>query len=209
MRKSLTINGKLITKYFNTIEEMQSWHNEKCEENSDKSIEGEVWKGIPSFSRYQASSMGRVWSLNYKNSGCRKILSFAKSKDGYMKSVLLNDNGEYKSMTKHKIVCYAFYGKKEPLEINHKDGDKENNSPCNLEWVTRSENCKHAVESGLWIARRGVLNGMSKLSKDQVDYARRLKKEKGRYWGRNNLAKEFGVNPKTLQFIVNNEDKTW
>ena len=35
------------------------------------------------------------------------------------------------------------------LEINHKDGVRTNNSKSNLEWVTRSENAQHAVQTGL------------------------------------------------------------
>lgn len=34
-------------------------------------------------------------------------------------------------------------------EVNHKDGVRTNNSKSNLEWVTRSENAQHAVQTGL------------------------------------------------------------
>lgn len=50
----------------------------------------------------------------------------------------------------HILVLEAFI---EPrpnnLVANHKDGIKENNSINNLEWVTYSENLKHAFETGL------------------------------------------------------------
>jgi len=37
------------------------------------------------------------------------------------------------------------------LEVNHKDGNKENNNIENLEWCTKSENQKHAYRTGIKI----------------------------------------------------------
>lgn len=56
----------------------------------------------------------------------------------------------------HRLVAEAFL--RTPLpgeEINHRDGDKSNNQVNNLEWVTKSENIRHAVRTGLhrWTKR--------------------------------------------------------
>jgi hypothetical protein len=47
----------------------------------------------------------------------------------------------------HHIIMDVFNpnGKFESAEVNHKDGDKQNNSYCNLEWVSHSANVRHSI----------------------------------------------------------------
>jgi hypothetical protein len=86
----------------------------------------EKWEKIPGFSRYEASSLGRLRSTNYKNSGKTKVLKPSDGGDGYLKTMLLNDDGDYKSWGVHKWVALAFIGPKpKGLEINHIDGVKQ------------------------------------------------------------------------------------
>lgn len=72
-----------------------------------------------------------------------------KYRNGYV-FYHLTRNGEKRQLLAHRLVAEAFvqnphgYG-----EVNHKDGNKENNTPANLEWCTRSQNNKHAVDMGL------------------------------------------------------------
>ena len=210
MRKSITINGKLVTKYFKTVIDRDIWIKSVSDVLSDQSLDGEVWASIPNFSRYEASNLGRLRSLNYKNSGITKIITPSKSCDGYLKTMLLRDDNKYKSWTAHLFVCLTFYGVKPyGMEINHKDGDKTNNNVSNLEYCTHSENCKHSFDTGLQLPKNGYLNGMAKLTIPQVLEARNAKNTNGRYWGRNEMAKEFGISAKQLQKIVNNTDKSW
>lgn len=59
--------------------------------------------------------------------------------------MLLCKNGKRKNFTVHRLVANAFIPNIEnKQEINHKDGNKQNNRVDNLEWVTKKENIKHS-----------------------------------------------------------------
>ena len=111
---------------------------------------------------YQVSNYGRVKSLERKNifyCGLRKkhlerptkekILNYNKSNRGYLQ-VCLTKDGKPKTYTVHRLVAKAFLPNlKNKKQVNHIDGNKENNNIDNLEWVTSSENNKHAFITGL------------------------------------------------------------
>jgi hypothetical protein len=57
-------------------------------------------------------------------------------------------NGKYNKHYVHRLVAENFLdGTNET--VNHKDGDKSNNHASNLEWMSYSDNNKHARETGL------------------------------------------------------------
>ena len=66
----------------------------------------------------------------------------------------------------HRLVLENFCPTAEMnnLQVNHIDGNKENNSLSNLEWMTCLENIHHAMDNNL----RAKINGASKLTKEQV-----------------------------------------
>lgn len=170
----------------------------------------EKWKQIPNFSRYEASTKGRLRSTNYKNSGKTKVLKPADGGDGYLKTMLLNDEGKYKSWGVHKWIALTFLGPKpEGMEINHIDGVKINNEPDNLEYCTRSENLIHAYENGLLDTKRGSKNGMAKLTESDVKEIRRHAEQSGRYYGRKELAEKYGVSDGQIKDIVNRRRNIW
>lgn len=130
----------------------------------------EIWKDIDGYEGiYCVSNLGRILSVKFgpKNvstsaSASPKIMKQSRSSSGYF-HVQLYLNGESSTKLVHILVAKAFIPNPEnKREVNHLDGNKENNSANNLEWVTRSENQRHAIRMGLrpkspMIGRRGEL----------------------------------------------------
>ena len=126
----------------------------------------EIWKDIYFVDKgitydyrgyYQVSNLGRVKSLtrnlqyedgrSFTRTG--KILTGQKHKNGYM-YVLLSKNGKSKIFLLHRIVALMFIKNSENKpEVNHDNGKKEECCVSNLYWATRSENQKHAYDTGL------------------------------------------------------------
>lgn len=78
-----------------------------------------------------------------------KILKPTQNRNGYW---MLNLGGRrfLRKSLLHRIVAEVWLPNDDPnLEINHIDGNKGNNSVENLEWITHSENEKHAHATGL------------------------------------------------------------
>jgi DNA-binding transcriptional regulator YiaG len=90
------------------------------------------------------------------------------------------------------------------MEINHKDGRKQNNDPSNLELVTRSQNTIHAVRALDRIIRPRATPG-AKLSQQQVREIRDLWERKA--MTQPELARHYGVSIVSIQGIVYR--RTW
>lgn len=108
----------------------------------------EIWKPIVGFEGlYEVSNIGRVKSLK-RNTTSGRVLSQALNR-GYM-SVVLCKNGKHYNAKVHRLVAMAYIqNPNKKKEVNHIDGNKTNNRAENLEWVTASENAKHARLKGL------------------------------------------------------------
>lgn len=113
----------------------------------------EIWKDIKDFEgSYQCSNFGRIRSLdryiphNYGSVELKKgqIIIPRLNKNGYLQLGLYK-NSKRKQRYVHRIIAESFIDNPYSYPtINHKDGNKLNNNVENLEWVTYSENNKHA-----------------------------------------------------------------
>lgn len=109
--------------------------------------------------------------------------------NGYIRATI---NG--KDAYVHRLVAECFvanpYGYK---EVNHKDGNKRNNCADNLEWCTRSQNNKHAFETGL-----RDYEELSEMAKKPKMKSRKLTEEQVRLIRESHesdtaLSKQYGV----------------
>ena len=162
---------------------------------------------IPGFSRYTIDYYGTIRSKSYKNTGRKRKLKPALDACGYLRTMLLGDDGKYHTVKVHRISALAFHGESN-LDVNHKDGIKTNNYWSNLEYVSKSENTLHAYRTGLLKPKKGVQNGNSKLNDNAVKDIREVARRGGRYYGRKALAEKYGVSESHIKHIVNNK-KLW
>ena len=99
----------------------------------------EIWKDIEGYEgKYQVSNMGRVKTLNYRNSGKEQILH-SNPTGGYCIVGLCKT--KRKTYYIHRLVAAAFVPNPENKpEVNHINHNKRDNRASNLEWVTQYEN---------------------------------------------------------------------
>jgi hypothetical protein len=167
----------------------------------------EKWKHIKGFEGYyQVSNKGRIKSLDryveYKNGYKRlhkgKILRILKDTAGYCQ-VNLWKNGKLKRRSVHKLVADAFIVNCEHLpQVNHVDGDKDNNHVLNLEWCSASYNVKHAYDNNLKSGNFGSKNGSSKLKESDIIDIRNMLSS-GYYL--KDIAKKYNVSISTISGI--------
>ena len=192
-----------------------------------ESIPDEIWKEIPGTDgRWAVSNHGRIKRLPGGRVKEERLLKLSSNARGYW-SINFHLDGRNGNATRymvHNLVAEVFIGPRPPdHECNHKDGDKKNNRDTNLEWVTHSENMKHADRLGLhpkprlfgeknpMYGKRGPSTGKfgeaSTRHKLTWEKVREIRRRAASGEVQRALAKEFGVAESTLIYVV--QGKTW
>lgn len=154
----------------------------------------EIWSHLEEYPGILVSDHGRVMTektelirkVNYSVGGYGRITHFYEGKVSY----------HYV----HRIVGKAFIGNdQQKPQINHKDGQKDNNRIDNLEWVTEKENTAHAYETGL--RRKRATNKGKKWKQFTKKEVISIRESLKNGISKSELARKHGVKWETIKSI--------
>ena len=193
VRNSCSKMHKLLVKPFEmndfSFDKLPGYKNEVKQFRPEADEKAEHWKKVDA--DYDVSNQGRI------RHGSR-ILSGSLHHDGYIFATIHG-----KQVPLHRLIATAFIPNPDRKpEVNHKDGNKQNNFLENLEWVTRKENQAHAVRNGLQPKPAKTYTG--KFTEDQRTEIKAL-------WdsgvSKREIARKFAVSHTCINDIVNDKYK--
>lgn len=161
---------------------------------------------IPGFPDYAVTRDGRVFSCRvgrYMRPGA------AGRSPGYLFVPLWRD-GKKHQIKVHRLVLETFSGPPPSTvhQVNHKNCDTHDNRLENLEWVTPSENIRHAIANGRMAPmlphQRGEPHPRAKVTADDVR-AIRARRANGELIAA--IAKDYGISDVAVSYMVSK--KTW
>lgn len=105
-------------------------------------LNNQEWRPIKGFPGYYVDIYGNVLGL-------KGSLLKPQNNNGYISYRVIKDR-HVKTVYAHRLIAEAFIPNPNNYPcINHKDGNKINNSIDNLEWCTYKQNSDHALRTGL------------------------------------------------------------
>lgn len=150
-------------------------------------------KPIPGFPGYEISPSGEVFSRI-----SNKLLSTKNISSGYPYLTLRVGDGKRTNVPLHRLLALTYLPNEKNLpEVNHINGNKLNYSLDNLEWVSSSNNIRHAFETGLarytpCIPYKEIPEIIKRLRTEEITWS--------------DLAREFGVTDSgTIRKLIKRE----
>nr|DAQ76635.1 MAG TPA: homing endonuclease [Caudoviricetes sp.] len=144
--------------------------------------DGTIWtcEGKTTYSNWHGKIRKRTWKRRELKPQIQKRIRSSHSD----KRVKLWKDGEMKTHLVSRLVASAFIPNPENKDfVNHKNGNPLDNSKENLEWTTRSENQKHAFDTGLMSTNKRVT--LKDLSND-TEYHFNSMSKASEFLGKNN-----------------------
>ena len=152
-----------------------------------------IIRTIKGYTDYFITHEGIVWSKKRN-----KIISPYNNGKGYLQIYLWKNKKRKRFYIRRLVIEHFIPNLLNKFQINHKDGNKQNNNINNLEWCTRSENMQHASKNGLM---------RKKLTEQQVLEIRE-KYKSGNYTHRQ-LSKMYNVVHSVIGNIINKKLWVW
>ena len=157
-----------------------------------------IWKDIPGYKGlYQASSLGRIKSLKYRNP---RILKSCIDANNRLTLGLYKDGRRYPYKT-HVLIALTFLGERpKNYDVCHIDGDRHNNKLSNLSYDTRGQNM-------IDMYRHGGKTGRGSLKVIEVGFVRELYKSEN--YTQVKLSKMFNVGVTCIEDIIHRRTFEW
>lgn len=168
-----------------------------CDENE--------WRAGSKYEHIEVTRTGVV-----RNARTGRELATNVGKTGYEQLTIRPEGrkGRAKLVKVHRLVAHAWIGDPPTPQhvVNHRDGNKLNNNVENLEWVTPSENMRHAHRMGLKVPLRGEQMPNAKLTRHDVLRIRRVYQPWHARYGARPLAREYGVHHAHIIAVARGEE---
>lgn len=131
-------------------------------------LPGEEWKTIPGYSRYKASTLGRVWT-----SWSGKLLKPQMCGQRYPTVCVYTDDGKVRRAAVHRLVALTFIPNPEGHStVDHINEDRMDARVCILRWMSEKDNREaYMANHGYWYKAKGSKDGGGGPSNLKLDIA--------------------------------------
>lgn len=171
----------------------------------------EIWKPVLGYEgRYEVSNLGAVRTVGRYISAPQGRIRWLPERNlsthitarGYVQTMFKVGSKAIHQLA-HRLVAEAFIPNNGDLpQVNHLDGDKQNNCSTNLEWTTSQDNCLHARHENLYEQARGEKAGGAKLTAAAVVD---IRERAASGITHDSLSRTYGIDRSAITRIINRQ----